>query len=224
MPELDPLGATVPVAATDPADLPRWIRTLNLTAPPVVEVTSTTQANTIRDAYRSACTAAWVTPKRLMVWNTQSENLERETTAGGWEYVAGRQHGATVIMQTTVLRAARDDVLFATEFRRASAGWTLASDGYNVIVPATGMYLFDLHGVISGTANDLGRVYVQFIVNDGGTPVRQGAVAEDGLHVTMVRPLTKGDRVKVEIYHAAGGQRAFTGEMQAVQLNSPNYV
>src|SRR5690606_1395160 len=109
MPELDPLGATVP-APSDPADLPRWLRTLSLSAPPIIEVTSTTQANTVRTAYRNACLAAGVTAKRLFVWNTATDNLERDTGTG-WEYLAGRQHGATITMSTTVLRAARDDVL-----------------------------------------------------------------------------------------------------------------
>lgn len=222
MPIQNEIGVTVP-AVSDPADLPRWIRTLSLTSPPVIEVTSTTQANSIRTAYRNACTAAGVTPRTLFVWNLSSDNLERDT-GSGWEYVAGRQHGATLTMTTSNLREARDDVVHPSSFIRASSGWGIASDGHNVIVPSTGMYMFDLSGSISGTAGNLGRVYVQFRINDSILKGRTGTTNEDIVHVSWLYPLAKGNQVKVEIYHATGGTRGFTGEMNIAQLNSPNWV
>ncbi len=221
MPTLDPLGATVPVPS-DPADLPRWVRTLNLTAPPIVEVSSTTQANSMRAAYQDACVAAGVTPKRLFVWNTSNDNLER-ATASSWEYVAGRQHGATVVMSTANLRAGQNDVVHPSSFTRASTGWAIASDGHNVIVPSTGMYLFDLSGSIAGDAGTLGRTYSQFRINNATLKGRQGFTNEDIIHTAWLYPLSKGDQVKVEIYHAGGGTRTFAGEMNIAQINSPNW-
>lgn len=221
MPELDPLGATVP-APSDPADLPRWLRTLSLSAPPIIEVTSTTAANNLRTAYRNACLAAGVTAKRLMVWNTQNDNLERDTGTG-WEYVAGRQHGATVAFGRVDVAENIVLSLYATEFVRASAGWTLA-DASDVVIPFTGILSASALVVVQGGAASLGRSFVEFILNDEARMARQGATNEDIWSISSIMHVQKGWRFKVRVYHAGGGTRQVAATVQLAAVNSPNYV
>lgn len=221
MPVNDALGRSIATNADAPS-IETALRNYSLSDVGIIKVASRTQANQVLTAYKQAGGT-----QPVVVWNESSENLEIHPNTGAagenWDYLAGRAHGATFNMNTTVLRDARDDVVFPSSVIRASAGWTIASDGHNMVFPATGMYHLDLSGTISGTAGDLGRVYTQFKVNDTTIKGRQGVQNENFVHAALLYPFTKGDKVKVEMYHAAGGQRSFSGELNVVQINNPRW-
>lgn len=222
MPIEDPLGSTVP-APEDPADIVRWIRTLALTAPPIVTVTSRVHANSVRGAYHTACIAAGVTPKMLWVWRTDIANLERDTGTG-WEYVAGRQHGATVTFARTGVSAATDPprAVFPTAFVRSSDGWTLDSSS-SLIVPQSGMYAMSVNFQISGAASTLGRSFFQLVAQDTAFGNRFPAFNEDNWGGTIIWPLSKGNALRLQAYHSAGGTRDYAGTLQIAMLNAPNW-
>lgn len=221
----DALGRLIP-AAGDPADATAWLGGYSLSHPGIVEVGSLAAANALRTAYHAACTDAGVTPKPLMVWRTDIENLERETPGGGWEYVAGRQHGATVLFSRPDVNAGITPPrsLYAEEFVRASPGWTMDSEAH-LVIPQSGMYVMSAQVNISGAASSLGRTFFEFETNNTGFGAhRRSSTNEDNYGGSAVGNLNKGDQLRIRVYHATGGQRAYTATLDIAMINSPRYV
>lgn len=203
----------------DAADVPGAFRTYSLSdLPGPRTVTSRAHANTVVGSVQSS----GGDPTGLHVWRTDT-NQEERWNGTEWEYVSGRQHGATVTFARPGLASGGTPwLLYADSFQRASPGWTVASN--RIVIPATGLYLMTVITNVDGSASGLGRVFGQIAI--GGNPVqmRMGtAVDEDNYGYTLMWPFTAGDRLQPTHYHASGGARDVTATMQIAMINSPSW-
>lgn len=213
----DAYGRNIPGDDESP-DLPKAFEDFSLSMPPgPLTVASRAEANAIRTAAGN--------PVGLHVWRTDT-NQEERWNGSGWEYVAGRQHGATVSYARTIVQGTVGR-LHATAFVRNSVGWTMNGEGY-LVIPQTGMYLMTVDLNIAGSAGTLGKQFVQFGLRDGGaagTPFgfRTHAQNENNYGATVVWPLSAGNQVQIQAYHEGGGDRAYTATLQIAMINAPNW-
>src|SRR5690606_38207086 len=112
--------------------------------------------------------------------------------------------------------------VFPTAFVRASDGWTLDSSS-SLIVPQTGMYAMSVNFSISGAASTLGRSFFQLVAQDTAFGNRFPAFNEDNWGGTIIWPLSKGNALRLQAYHSAGGTRDYAGTLQIAMLNAPNW-
>lgn len=216
MPTPDALGRLIPDPA-DMNDVPGDLAAFSLSLPPgPVEVASRAEANSVRAAYQAAGGE-----KPIYVWRTDIDNMERDT-GSGWEYVAGRQHGATVVFSGSVSEGGTPQGLSAQDFVRASHGWTVNGDGY-LVVPQTGMFMMYGDANLSGSAGNAGRTFIQFATRTGAFGSRIPATNENNYAGMAMWPLSQGDQLRVLGFHTGGGTRTYNVTMQIAMINSPNW-
>lgn len=214
----DAYGRNIPGDDETP-DLPKAFEDFSLSMPPgPLPVSSITQANAIR--------AAAGNPSTMHVWNTTT-NQELRWNGTGWEYVAGRQHGATVNFRREGIAEGGVGLLHATSFVRASAGWTINGNAW-LVIPQTGMYLFTIDYNIEGTAGALGRSYFQLTLRGGGAEgtglgFRVPATNENHWGGTVMWPMTAGNEIQIRGYAEGGGTRTHNAIMQVAMINAPNW-
>lgn len=220
MPKYNALGHVIPDNDTDAPDLETALDNLSLSNPGIIPVDSRAAANAIRDAYRDAAGAeSMVNPPELVVWRRDVRQLEVETPSYGWEYLAGRQHGATVTYSSLVPQQTVGS-LSATAFVRNSVGWTINSDGY-LVIPQTGFYAMYAGMSVSGAASTMGRAWFQFALRSGAFGSRQPATDEDNWGGMALWPLSAGDQLRIQVYHSGGAGRTWSGTLQIAMLNAP---
>lgn len=213
MPTADALGRAIPNTSESP-NVPAAFAAYSLSSPPgPFTVGSRAAANSVLSAIGN--------PVGLHVWRSDIDQEER-WNGTGWEYVAGRQHGATVTFTGSVTEGGTPNGLSAASFVRASAGWTADGSGY-IVIPQTGMYLMYGSANLSGVASTIGRTFIQFATSTGAFGSRFPATNEDNYAGMAMWPFTKGDRVRVLGFHTGGGTRTYTVTTQIAMLNSPNW-
>ena len=211
----DAYGRNIPGVDETP-DLPKAFEDFSLSMPPgPLTVASRAEANAIRTAAGN--------PVGLHVWRTDT-NQEERWNGSGWEYVAGRQHGATINFSRTGVPANPSSplVLYATSFVRASPGWTMSS-AQNLVIPQTGMYVMYVDINMSGSASTAGRTFFQFSTTNGVFGARHTVTNENNFGGTAIWPLTKGNEMRIQVYHEGGGARDYTATLQIAMINAPNW-
>ena len=211
----DAYGRNIPGDDETP-DLPKAFEDFSLSMPPgPLTVASRAEANAIRTAAGN--------PVGFHVWRTDT-NQEERWNGSGWEYVAGRQHGATVTFARQDVPAGEPHRLVATSLDRYSPGWTINGEAW-LVPPQSGMYLMYGAVNVSGAAGSLGRQYAQISIRNGaGILGREGIANENNYSVGAVMwPLTSSTQLQVQVYHATGGARNYTVQMHLYMLGDPNW-
>lgn len=220
----DTLGRTIP-DGSDAPDLDAILRRFSLTSGGIVEVATRTEAEQVRVDANTAADILGVPHRPIVVLRTDIDNIEIHRNQGltgeGWEYYAGRRHGATVNVSRTA-PANTTTELHAQSFARSTAGFT-ASQGA-VVIPATGMYALGYSGRFDGTASMLGRTFVALYVDDAEI-VRWPATNEDNYGGGFVYPLSSGSRLMVKAYHSHSGGSSLivTGQLQITETGAPRW-
>src|SRR5690606_26958784 len=224
MPQYNTLHHVIP-SPTDTPDMVTALDNLSLSNPGVLIAGSTAEANARRSAYMAvAGNEHIVDPPPLMVWRTDTRQLMVESGVGGpWEYLAGRQHGATITFaRSSVPENTGPLVLYGTEFIRNSPGWAFSS-AQNLVIPQSGMYSMSFSASVSGAAASMGRSFFQFSTTNGTFGNRFPAMNEDNWGGTINWPLSAGNELRVQVFHTGGGARNWSGTLQIAMLNSPNW-
>lgn len=187
-----------------------------------MEATSLTHANQIRNAYELECIAAGVQPRRLRVDRTDVQQDWVDDGNGGWEFRGGRLHQATVKFSRTFSAPSSPLVLYADTIEHASPGFTIVGggegspEGRNIRVPESGYWGLSATNVniAGGAAADLGRVFFQFSTTSGSLTGRLGtAIDENNISGSIDVYLSAGAQVRVQCYHASGGQRTWSADI-----------
>lgn len=222
MATLDPMRRLVP-DLDDGYDLPGELRAYSLTDTGLPVVSSRADAEAYRAAYNTAVQQAGLGRQPVLVYRSDVRqiHLNHNDGASAWEYMAGRQHGATVNMSRSGVDNAVTRNVTVSSFARLSPGWVVSSNGAGVIAPATGMYLMTYRGSFSGTASTLGRVFVE-LISDGGYMIMRGnGTNETVVGVTAVWPLSAGDYIGIDCYHETGGPITHSGILQITMATAP---
>ena len=219
---LDPMRRMIS-GDDDPADWPDALAGYSLTDTGLPIVTSAADAEAYRAAYNTAIQQLGLPRQPVLVYRSdvRQVHLNHNDGASAWEYMAGRQHGATVNMSRSGVDNAVVRNVTVTGFARLSPGWVVSSNGAGVIAPATGMYLMTYRGSFSGTASTLGRVFVELISDGGFMIMRGGSNNESVVGVTAVWPLSAGDYIGVNCYHESGGPQTHSGQLQITMATAP---
>ena len=219
---LDPMRRMIP-GDDDPADWPDHLAAYSLTDTGLPVVSSQADAEAFRAAYNTAIQQRGGSRGPVLVYRSDLRqiHLNHNDGSSAWEYMAGRQHGATVNMSRSAVDNGAVRNVTVSGFARLSPGWTVSSNGAGVIAPATGMYLMTYRGSFSGTASNLGRVFVELISDDGYMIMRGGSTNESVVGVTAVWPLSAGDYIGVNCYHETGGPQTHSGQLQITMATAP---
>lgn len=213
MPTEDAYGRTVPVNTTDAPDLEGMFRAFSLSTPPgPVTVTSRAQANALRTAAGN--------PTGLHVWQSDV-NQEFRWNGSTWEYVAGRQHGATVRF-SSLIPEGTVGTLEAQELLRYSTGWTINADGY-LVVPQTGFYGMYAVASATGAASSMGAAFFRLALRSGAFGGRAPMTSQDNAGHAALWPFTAGDQLRIQGYHEGGGGRTWSATLQILMLNAPSW-
>lgn len=217
----DVFGRNVP-AGNESADVPGAFTDYSLSAPPgPLTVGSRAEANAVWAAYVAAVGSGNAKP--MHVWRTDI-NQEERRVGDSWEYVAGRQHGAKLRFARTGVPQSPSGplVLYATEFLRASPGWTMSS-AQNLVIPQTGLYTMYCDINIAGSAGNLGRTFFQYSTTNGAISARHTVTNENNLGGTAIWDFNQGDELRIQVYHEGGGARDYTATMLIAMVNAPNW-
>lgn len=206
----------------DPADLPYDLGRYSLTDTGLPIVTSQADAEAFRAAYNTAIQGIGLPRQPVLVYRSDLRqiHLNHNDGSSAWEYMAGRQHGATVnVSRTDVANDAVRNV-YVDGFARMSPGFEV-SGAARVVLPATGMYTIFARGSWSGTASNLGRTFLDLLQGSDFMIDRGSSANESVVSVSANWPFTAGDTVGLNCYHEAGGNQNFTGVMQISMINAP---
>jgi hypothetical protein len=165
----------------------------------------------------------------IYVDRSDTSNIERRPSLdegdGPWEVIAGRQHGATVKFGSSSTTQITPNVVHALYFHlweRASPGWTRTGN-YDIIIPSEGMYGVSMMVDFAAAAATLGRVFVELIEDATYTRMRFAGTNEDKIGGTTLLPLSKGSRLKVQVYQQKAPATSASLTMNIAQMNAPRW-
>ena len=213
-------GKKIPVSG-DALDLTEILTNYALSGHLSIEVETLSEADAVRQGLDAighyGAIKAYVREAGVTYLHKRSTTGAPSTGVEGWEHDSGRQEGMTAYIGANVPEAAHTSIPVTTMVR-TSDGWTVA--GSNVTPPEqSGFYMVTAEGTLSAAAATLGRVYIE--IECDGKKARSSGANENVLSHMYAFAMNPTSKVRVNVYHATGGDAAFSGEINIVQVASP---
>lgn len=225
MPEPDVLGRSIPVLE-DSTDLRQLFGRYSMSSTGLVRVGSLSEANALLAQINAGIAEGNLRPP-VEVWRTDVHARYLHPNTGmageGWEYMGGRQYAIDLRLTGTVSAGGDPGSLTPSNIVRQTPGWTIS--GNNVVVAATGLYDVDVDVDVDGAAGSLGRVFAQVRTTNGVVHKRVGTGQNENHYQGMTQiPLSAGNNLFVQVYHEAGGSRAYTAALSLYMKADPRWT
>src|SRR5690625_4024933 len=225
MPAPDVLGRMIPTE-NDGTDLEAIFARYSLSSTGLVRVGSLSEANALLAQINNAVPGGQPRPP-VEVWRTDvhARYLHPNTGAAGegWEWMGGRQYAIDLRLTGTVSAGGDPGTLTPNNIVRQTPGWTIT--GNNVVIPATGYYDVDVDVDVDGAAGSLGRVFAQVRTTNGVIFKRvAGSYNENNYQGSTVVALSQGNQLYLQVFHEAGGSRAYTASMLLYMKADPRWT
>ncbi len=225
MPAPDVLGRMIPTA-TDSSNLEAIFQRYSLSSTGLVVVGSRSEANALLAEINDAVPAG--DPRvPVEVWQTDVHARYLHPNTGqageGWEYMGGRQYAIDLRLSGTISAGGNPGTLTPNNIVRQTPGWTIT--GNNVVIPATGYYDVDVDVDVDGAAGSLGRVFAQVRTTNGVVHKRVGTGQNENHYQGLTQvALSQGNNLFVQVYHEAGGSRAYTAALSLYMKADPRWT
>src|SRR5690625_1957533 len=227
MPAPDVLGRSIPVLE-DSTDLRQLFARYSLSSTGLVRVGSLSEAKALLAQINNAVPGGQPRPP-VEVWRTDVHARYLHPNTGmageGWEYMGGRQNAADLRFTTTtdISAGGSPGTVPISSIARQTPGWTIS--GNNVVIPATGLYDVDVTVNVDGAAGSLGRVFAQVRTTNGVVFKRvAGSYNENNYQGSTVVALSQGNQLYLQVFHEAGGSRAYTASMLLYMKADPRWT
>ena len=161
------------------------------------------------------------------VFRTDLKHLMLHPNTGapgeGFDYYAGRPHGATAHFTRSGVPAYTPTVLDLAHFQRVSPGITTTAS--RIVIPQTGYWTVSATTRFQGPNADLSRVFVEVrYAHDDSTIFRFPQHAEDTYTATGEDALGQGQQIYLVAYHQAPGPRDVAVKLNLTQGLSSRWV